>query len=81
MHFSTSVVATLTATTSVPASPAALAPRSLSVAGHIVTDKGVTYQMIDFNETKVFDNKVDNGEYPRPVKYQIEAGFHCIFYR
>jgi hypothetical protein len=76
MHFSTSVVATLTATTSVLASPAALAPRSLSVAGHVVTDKGVIYQMIDFNETKV-----DNGEYPRPVKYQIEAGFHCIFYR
>jgi hypothetical protein len=55
-------------------------PRSLNVAGHVITDKAVTYQMTNLNEIKVFDNKV-NGEYPHPVVYKVEAGYHCNFYR
>jgi hypothetical protein len=32
------------------------------------------------NEIKTFDGKVDNGEYPRPVKYVVKNGYSCIFY-
>jgi hypothetical protein len=81
MRFSSVLISALATATTARSSPAASTPRSNDVAGHVFTNKGVTYQMTDLDEIKTFDNKVDNGEYPRPVQYKLEAGFHCIFYR
>jgi hypothetical protein len=31
-------------------------------------------------EIRAFDGRVDNGEFPRPVSYNIGEGFKCRFY-
>ncbi|KAF1915297.1 hypothetical protein BDU57DRAFT_451677 [Ampelomyces quisqualis] len=80
MRFSTAIASALVAGSAVIASPLAPGPSQQLVAGHVVTNKDVTYQMVHFDEVKTFDNKVDNGEYPFPVTYQVEEGFTCIFY-
>jgi hypothetical protein len=80
MQFTGIIVMTAVAASTVYVSWATPTPRSLNVAGHVITDKAVTYQMTNLNEIKVFDNKV-NGEYPHPVVYKVEAGYHCNFYR
>jgi hypothetical protein len=80
MRFST-LLSTLAAVSSVIASPLVSAPNSLRIAGEVITNKGVHYNMTDLNEIKVFDNQIDNGRYPYPVDYNVESGFHCIFYR
>jgi hypothetical protein len=54
-----------------------LAPAS---ASSVVTNKGVMYEMSRLDEIKAFDNKVDNGNYPRPATYTVNASFSCIFY-
>jgi hypothetical protein len=79
MHFSTIAIGLVAADSAALASPAST-PGSLAVAGSVVTDKAVTYEMSILNEIKAFDYKVDNGEYPRPVTYQVNAGHTCIFY-
>jgi hypothetical protein len=38
------------------------------------------YEMSRLDEIKAFDNKVDNGNYPRPATYTVNASFFCIFY-
>jgi hypothetical protein len=82
MRFSTLTIAIIMAPLAGLASPlVSLAPPlSVVAAGSVVTNKGVTYKMSQLNETKAFDNKVDNGEYPRPVTYQVSAGYSCVFY-
>jgi hypothetical protein len=79
MLFSTITIGLVTAVSAALASPAST-PGPLVVAGSMVTDKAVTYEMSILNEIKAFDYKVDNGEYPRPVTYQVNAGYNCIFY-
>jgi hypothetical protein len=79
MLFSTMTIGLVTAVSAALASPAST-PGSLVVAGSVVTDKAVTYEMSILNEIKAFDYKVDNGEYPRPVTYQVNAGYNCNFY-
>jgi hypothetical protein len=64
----------------VVASPLAPVPHTMILAGIVVTDKGVTYQMQHLDEIKTFDAKVDNGEYPYPITYQVAAGYSCVFY-
>jgi hypothetical protein len=81
MQYTAKFVMTFVGPTTFCGSPAAPTPRSFNLAGHVITDKGVTYQMTNLNEIKVFDNKVNGGEYPHPVEYKVEAGYHCNFYR
>ncbi|KAH7096064.1 hypothetical protein FB567DRAFT_587340 [Paraphoma chrysanthemicola] len=52
-----------------------------AVAGSVVTNKGVTYEMQDLGqEIRAFAGKVDDGEYPHPVTYKVNEGFECRFY-
>ncbi|KAF2832780.1 hypothetical protein CC86DRAFT_237902, partial [Ophiobolus disseminans] len=81
MRFLNLLISAVTATLAL-ASPLALVDVTAGIAGSVVTDKGVTYEMksdLD-NWIKWFDDRVDNGNYPRPVTYQVNAGHHCIFY-
>jgi hypothetical protein len=55
-------------------------PLEPASAGSVVTNNGVKYEMSRLNEIKAFDNKVDNGNYPRPATYTINVGFSCSFY-
>jgi hypothetical protein len=80
MRFSALATAVIAAATIIAAAPLSLTPRATNVAGDVVTDKGVTYLLQPLNEIKTFDGKVDNGEYPRPVKYVVKNGYSCIFY-
>ncbi|KAH3980225.1 hypothetical protein HBH52_089540 [Parastagonospora nodorum] len=80
MRFPT-ILGALAAVGSVIAAPLVSAPSSLRIAGEVITNKGVHYSMTDLNEIKAFDNQIDNGRYPYPVDYNVESGFHCIFYR
>jgi hypothetical protein len=83
MRFSKLTIAIIMAPLASLASPlASLAPPLAPVvsSGSVVTNKGITYEMSQLNETKAFNNKVDHGEYPRPVTYRVNAGYSCIFY-
>jgi hypothetical protein len=80
MRFSAVVAGAFMAASAVSASPVAPTLKHQLVAGHVVTNKNFTYQMVNYNEIKTFDNKVDNGEYPFPVTYKVNEGFKCIFY-
>jgi hypothetical protein len=75
MGSSTLLIGAIVAPLAVFASPPA--PAS---AGSIVTNRGVTYKMSRLNEIKAFDNKVDNGNYPRLATYKVNVGFSCSFY-
>jgi hypothetical protein len=79
MRFSQIILAMLAAAIAA-AAPSSSAPGTIVSAGKVVTDKGVTYHMHRLDEIKTFDAKVDNGEYPYPLTYQVAAGFSCIFY-
>ncbi|KAH7080609.1 hypothetical protein BKA63DRAFT_247935 [Paraphoma chrysanthemicola] len=52
-----------------------------TVAGSVVTNKGVLYEMQDLGqEIRAFAGKVDDGYYPHPATYKINEGFKCRFY-
>lgn len=78
MHFSTLLIVAVGFLNAVLAAPAPV--EVATTVGSVVTDKGRTYEMVDTDGyIKAFDQQVDNGRYPRPVTYQVNAG-HCIFY-
>jgi hypothetical protein len=81
MRFSTIIASAFAAASAVLASPLVPPPNNQLTAGHVVTNKNVTYQMVHLDEIKAFDGKVDNGSYPFPVTYKINAPSACIFYR
>jgi hypothetical protein len=70
----------IAAATVVLASPLARTPIPEAVAGSVVTNKGVTHEMPQLNEIKVFGNKVDNNQYPLAATYQVNTGYTCTFY-
>jgi hypothetical protein len=80
MRFPALATAVVAAATITVASPLSLTSYTTDIAGDVVTDKGVTYLLQPLNEIKTFDAKVDNGEYPHPVKYVVKNGYSCIFY-
>lgn len=80
MRFST-ILGALAAVSSIIASPLASAPNLLQFAGVVVTDKGVTYELNDSNDIRVFDGKINNGSCTNPDRFHVKPGFHCIFYR
>ncbi|KAF2032520.1 hypothetical protein EK21DRAFT_34824, partial [Setomelanomma holmii] len=52
-----------------------------AIAGTVLTDDGITYEIKDMGkEVRAFDGRVDNGNYPHPISYQINEGFRCRFY-
>jgi hypothetical protein len=80
MRFFIIVFGGIVAASAVNASPLALTLSPEAVAGSVLTNRGVTYEMSQLNEMKPFDQKVDDGHYPRPVTYQVHAGYTCTFY-
>ena len=81
MRYTNILFGVFAAATAVLASPLAPVGPAGGVAGSVVTNKGVTYQMQDMGkEIRAFDGKVDNGRYPRPATFQVNGGYHCIFY-
>jgi hypothetical protein len=81
MHFSKLAFGALAVVAAALESPATPDEVLHAAAGTVVTNKGVTYQMYDLGqEIRAFDGRVDNGEFPRPVSYNIGEGFKCRFY-
>jgi hypothetical protein len=82
MRFCNLIVGACAAAAIVLASPLASVNLQSGIAGSVVTDKGVTYEMqATGNDTLAFDATVDSGYFPRPVTYQVNDGYHCVFYR